>query len=298
MEDWLLFAFLAPLVWACVNIIGKFLVDKHLTNPYVLNAYVNITFFALTVPVALFFGLMFEPYYVVIALIGGVLGFGANLLFTMSLKVEEASRVVPLSFLYPAFTALFAFLLLGETVGPLRYVGAALLILGSVLVSLRGGFKGIIISPALKFMIVENVLLGLVVISEKFTLSGMSTYSTLFWVNLGLALASAVSILISRQNRADSVTALAASKRICGLVWLDGAFTVIAVLFFYAALAVGPATLVSAINATQPFYALVIVILLSYFMPRILKEEHTKGTLFLKLLAIAAVFLGTYLIAM
>jgi len=297
METWMLFAFAAPLFWAFVNVIGKFLVDKHLKNPYVLNAYTNFTFFALAVPVAFFFGFSYDTFYVAVAIAGGFIAFAAYLLYTMALKVEEASRVVPLTFLYAAFAALFAFLLLGETVGVLQYAGASLLILGSVLVSLRGSLRNIAVSPALKFMLANDVLLGFAVVVEKFVLGSMSTYSLLFWMNVGIMLASAASILFSRQNRADFAAALKLPKKVGGLVWLDSLFGIVAVLLFYNALAAGPATLVSAINATQPFYALVIIIFLSAFLPRILKEEFTRGTFLLKVLAILAVLAGSWLVA-
>jgi drug/metabolite transporter (DMT)-like permease len=297
MESWLLFAFLAPLFWAFTNVLGKFLVDKHLKNPYVLNAYCNITFFALTVPVALFFGLGFSPTYVLVALAAGLFGFLANLLFAMAFKVEEASRVVPISFLYPVFASFFAFLLLGETVGPLQYAGAALLVLGSFLVLVRGSLGKIVLSPALKFSMSDNVVLGLVVVLEKLTLSGLSAASTLFWVNLGMAVASAASIMVSRKNRSDAAEALAVPRKIAGLVWLDSAFSVAAVLLFYIALSMGPATLVSAINAIQPFFVLVIIILLSRFLPHILQEKFTRSALLLKVLAVVAVLIGAYLVS-
>jgi drug/metabolite transporter (DMT)-like permease len=297
MEDWMLFAFLAPLFWAFVNVIGKFLVDKHLKNPYVLNAYCNITFFALAVPVAFFFGFSYDAFYVAVAIAGGFIAFAAYLLYTMALKVEEASRVVPLTFLYAAFASLFAFLLLGETVGVLQYAGASLLILGSVLVSLRGSLGSIAVSPALKLMLANDVLLGLGVVMEKFVLGSMSAYSLLLWMNVGIMLASVASILVSRRNRADFAAALKMPKKVGGLVWLDSLFGIVAVLLFYNALAAGPATLVSAINATQPFYALVIIIFLSAFLPRILKEEFTRATLLLKILAVLAVFAGVWLLA-
>lgn len=297
MEDWMLFAFLAPLFWAFVNVMGKFLVDKHLRNPYVFNAYCNITFFALAVPVAFFFGFSYDLFYVAVAVAGGFIAFGAYLLYCMSLKIEEASRIIPLSFLYPAFSALFAFLLLGETVTAVQYAGALLLILGSVLVSLRGSLGKIAVSPALKFMLAANVLLGLGVVMEKFVLGGLSTYSLLLWFNFGLALASAASILVSKRNRADFAAALKLPKKAGGLVWLDSALSIVAVLLFYNALAAGPATLVSAINATQPFYALAIIIFLSVFLPHILKEKFTRNTLLLKIAAVLAVFAGVYLLA-
>ena len=297
MENWMLFAFLAPLFWGCNNVMSKFLIDKHLKNPFVFNAYYNIICIVLVAPLALYSGLSFDPFLVVVALVCGLLGFAGNLLFIMSFKVEEASRVVSLTFLYAAFASFFAFLLLGETVGLLQYAGAALLILASVLVSLRGGLRSIAVSPALKLMIVSDILVGFTVVVEKFMLAGISPYSLLFWMGIGQALAGVVIILASKQNRTDFAAALKLPLKTGGILWLDAACSTVAMLFFLAALSGGPATLVSSLNAVQPFFVLVLMLLLSRFLPHILKEKFTRATLLLKVLAVLAVFAGVWLLA-
>jgi len=297
MENWMLFAFLAPLFWGCNNVMSKFLIDKHLKNPCVFNAYYGIACFALVVPVALYSGLSFDPFLVAVALACGLLNFAQNLLYLMALKVEEASRIVPLTFLYAAFASFFAFLLLGETVTAVQYAGAALLILGSVLVSLRGSLRSIAVSPALKLMIISDIMVGFTVVMEKFALAGISPYSLLFWMGIGQALAGVVIILASKQNKTDFAAALKLPLKTGGILWLDAACSTVAMLFFLAALSGGPATLVSSLNAVQPFFTLVLIFLLSRFLPHILKEDFTRGTLLLKIIAVLAVFAGVYLLA-
>jgi len=297
MENWMLFAFLAPLFWGCNNVMSKFLIDKHLKNPYVFNAYYNIACLVLVVPLALYSGLSFDPFLVAVALACGLFSFAQNLLYLMALKVEEASRIVPLTFLYAAFASFFAFLLLGETVTAVQYAGAALLILGSVLVSLRGSLRSIAVSPALKLMIVSDIMVGLTVVVEKFALAGISSFSLLFWMGIGQALACVVSVFASRRNRVDFAAALKLPLKTGGILWLGAAVSTVAMLFFLAALSGGPATLVSSLNAVQPFFTLVLIFLLSRFLPHILKEDFTRGTLLLKIIAVLAVFAGVYLLA-
>ncbi len=52
----------------------------------------------------------------------------------------------------------------------------------------------------------------------------------------------------------------------------------------------------ASVNAIQPLMVLIYVIILSLFMPGILKEEITRETLVFKLSAVILVIAGMYLI--
>lgn len=295
----MIFAFIAPLFWAVTAVLDKFLLDKHIKDPYVANIYFNLITFILGLGLVLilFVNLMFPLLYIMLAFITGIIMFLGILMYFKSIQVEDVSTVIPLIFIYPIFAILFAFVFLGEVVGLLQYMGALFLISSSVLVSMRRDFGKIMVSPALKFLVIMNMLLGATVVIEKFALGGMSFWALFFWGNAGVLAGALINLAVSRKSRKGMLRMFKLRKRITGLIWLVSFLNIIALLTFYFALSLGPATLVSSINAVQPFYVLLIVLLLSAFMPRILKEVHTKKTLFLKILAIIAVFFGTYMIA-
>jgi uncharacterized membrane protein len=50
------------------------------------------------------------------------------------LKLSQASRVVPITSIYPLFTVIFSALLLGENISPKVVVGAVLIVIGLSLV--------------------------------------------------------------------------------------------------------------------------------------------------------------------
>ncbi|MCK5333531.1 MAG: hypothetical protein KAJ24_03385, partial [Candidatus Aenigmarchaeota archaeon] len=64
-----------------------------------------------------------------------------------------------------------------------------------------------------------------------------------------------------------------------------------------AATAIGYVTLVNAIGSLQPFFLLILTVLLSTFFPKIIKEETSKKIVLQKLFAIALIFSGVLLIA-
>ena len=67
-------------------------------------------------------------------------GVGLALMF-LGLKREEASRAIAITQIYPvvvAVLAVLAVLFLGETLAPLQWAAIALVVLGTMLISLRG----------------------------------------------------------------------------------------------------------------------------------------------------------------
>jgi drug/metabolite transporter (DMT)-like permease len=55
-------------------------------------------------------------------------------------------------------------------------------------------------------------------------------------------------------------------------------------------------TLVAALSSVQPFFVLLIAVVLSVFYPKILKEEIGKSAVLLKAVAILVMFAGAVLI--
>lgn len=108
---------------------------------------------------------------------------------------------------------------------------------------------------------------------------------------------SLIALSISRRAKKEFSKLLKLRPKIAAVAWSDSGLALVAALTFLYALSLGPASLVSSINAIQPFYVLIIALLFSVFWPHILKETLEKKTLFLKALAIVFVLFGTFLIA-
>lgn len=65
----------------------------------------------------------------------------------------------------------------------------------------------------------------------------------------------------------------------------------------YAIASASSVSLVIALQATQPFFLLLYAIILSLWFPKILKEEVNKGVLTNKLIAIALLAIGVFLVS-
>ena len=107
----------------------------------------------------------------------GMLGITVyNSLFTYGLSLVEASRAALIVPTNPAFTALFAALLLGERLGGVRAAGIALSVLGALWVLCRGSFE---VLASLEFGAGELVLVACIFMWSAYTLLGRVALSSL-----------------------------------------------------------------------------------------------------------------------
>jgi transporter family protein len=67
-------------------------------------------------------------------LVGGLIGL---FIFFVALKQEDTSKVLPIVAAFPMFTALFAYILLGETISLKRALGILFVIIGVVLINIK-----------------------------------------------------------------------------------------------------------------------------------------------------------------
>jgi transporter family protein len=69
-------------------------------------------------------------------LLAGIIAGGfAMVVYFKALKLTQASKVVPITSIYPLITVVFSAILLGEDINPKVVIGAILIVLGVMLVS-------------------------------------------------------------------------------------------------------------------------------------------------------------------
>jgi drug/metabolite transporter (DMT)-like permease len=118
-----------------------------------------------------------SPREFVMVLVLGVLGISVyNCLFSYGLTLVEASRAALIVPTNPAFTALFAAILLKERLGAVRATGVALSVLGALWVLARGDFQTL---SSFEFGVGEAVLVACIFMWSGYTLLGRVALSTL-----------------------------------------------------------------------------------------------------------------------
>jgi drug/metabolite transporter (DMT)-like permease len=205
-----------------------------------------------------------------------------NTLFTAGLALVEASRAALIVPTNPAFTALFAALLLRERLGGTRAAGVALCVAGALWVLARGDPRSF---GALQFGVGELILVLCIFMWSAYTLLGRIALSTLSPLALTAYVMAAGALPLALPASLEGAP-------LSGVTWEGWAAfgylvlfgTVIPFLWFYEGVkALGAARASQWINLVPPFAVLESVWLLG--------ESPSPGLL----LGIPLVVLGLYL---
>lgn len=293
-SSWIFFALLSGFLLAIVNILDKYVLDKFSRNPMIpvlLLAIFNL------LPCGLILGLRGVPRLslensLLIVAAGGAIFYMAYFYFKAA-ALEEISRVVPLLFLSPMFTAVLAFVFLGESFTLPKYLGVAAVILGALLVSSRFPLR-IQVRPHLWLMLLSAVSTSVHYVLAKYLLTSTDYWSVFALTRLVM---SVVAIpLFFRHSRDLTHTLKKHSWKVAGVMALDQYIALSAILILFKAASGGPISLVMALSSVQPFFVLLFAVLLSLFWPQLIKEEIARSTVLQKLAAIALMFIGVLLI--
>ena len=298
---WLLLAFSGPVCWAVSTHIDKYLVDRYFRNSdtAVLMLFTALAGVALLPPIWWIEPAILKPPPEAIAVMtaSGVLYMGAMLFYLRAIQSEEASVVAPLFQASTLFTFLLGYLFLHEKLGPLQFLGGALVVGGALGLSFqrgvkRRGFKARLVL----LMLGATFVLALSTVLFKFFAIRDDFWTTTFWTFVGEGIFGLLLLLRPgyRRQFADlfrrSPAAMAGVNAANELINLGAGLGV-----RYAAL-LAPVALVSAISSTTTFFVFAFGVLLTLFFPKMGREDLSPGNLVQKGLGALLIALGVFLI--
>jgi drug/metabolite transporter (DMT)-like permease len=298
---WLFFAFSGPVLWAVSTHFDKFLVERYFKHSDVA---VLLLFTALvgllTLPfIAYFEPTIFAPSGISIALIvlSGVLYMGATLFYLHALQSEEASVVAPFFQTVPLFGYALAYVVLGERLSAVQVTGGVLIVVGTLIVSVRLG------QPAQRFKLRLVLLMlgcGLAaavsgLIFKVFAIK-VAFWTTTFWMFVGEAIFGVALLCVSSYRRQlvhlfrAHAAALIAVNGSNELINLGGGLGNCYALMF------APLSIVQAISSTTTLFVFVFGVLLSLLSPQLGRETLSLRDLLQKGTAAVLVALGVALV--
>jgi len=293
--EWYIFALLAPAFWALNNVFIKFLITNKYKSyfPMIFTVISMDAIFAIAVAALTSISTIFP--YSILAFLAGLMPLLAFWFYLNALMKEEVTRIITLFQLIPVFVALISPVLLNEILSGQKYVGIALIVTASILISYRKtGTKSF--SSALKFMIPFGIIIATYTVIDKILLGYLDFPSVFFW-NVTGTLVGALSLLsISKLRKELTEVIPTVGKKGIFTTFIGEGLYVIGTICSLIALSLADASIASSLFGLQPFYVFFYTIVLSYLLPKILKENISKGTLLLKISAIALMFTGTWLI--
>jgi uncharacterized membrane protein len=288
-------------LWAISVHFDKYLVDRFFKDS---NVVVLLLFTAFIGVLMLPFIWYFEPGVIhhdlgsiALMTLSGILYLSGLLLYLKSLQGEEASVVAPFFQAGPLFGYVLAYLVLGEILTPRQMAGGALIILGTLFVSLRFGknakrFKARLAARMLTCGFIM-ALSGL--IFKAFALK-VEFWTTIFWMFVGEAIFG-VALLSITSYRREFLTLL--RKNTTALLSINGANEVINLsgsLGNRYALLFAPLSIVQAIGSTTTLFVFAFGVLLSIFFPKLSRENLSARELAQKGVAAVLVAIGVALV--
>lgn len=294
IELWLLFGLFAALSWALTNTIDKYVLSKLVKNPIAPIIVSSVIGVILSISIYFVKGFDSLSYiHISLALLNGAIYLILTFFYFKALQIEEMSRIVPLFYVSPLFILIFAFLLLEEILKPINYFGVLLLIIGAVLINYKKGIN-IKFGKAFWFMMISSLALSLSEIIRKYLLDYAEFWTILSYGFIGTFITLGVMIIFKR----EFIKELAHCNFKTLLTISTSSVTNLTGIFLLTVgLSLGSVTLVNAVASLQPLFVLLIAIILSIFIPKIIKEEISRGTIIFKLISIILMIIGVMMVS-
>ena len=296
---WALVALAGTVCFAGVNLIDKHILDHRL--PSVVSFYAWIVVIHV-VWIAIILGVTGLPWdapadKLLIAFLSGLsIGAGLACMF-FGLKLEEASRAIALSQVYPVYVALLAVAFLEESLNTVQWVAILLVVLGGVQVSLRSGLGGSLprLSRGLPFLVAAGLGQGVGFFAAKFALEDLSIWTVFVFQGLGL-LAVFIFFAPPRVWR-DLVSVLRNKRFLLFMMAGEGVLPFMGLTLSLWAISLGPVSVVVALLATRPLFVFAGSSILSNRRWRVMEESLAPGELAYKALSIAMIVAGASTLA-
>jgi len=251
---WLLFALLAPLLWAATNLIDDDLVLHRLKKPVIILGITGL-FACLPALVIILTGHFMMPSWSIIlfGLVTGIVSLIAYYPYYRALETANPESVILFWNLAPVLVVLFAFLFLGEQLSLIKYVAIGLLILSAIIVEgSHTDFKPRGNMRALWWMVLGSVVTAIQYTMEKELFTRTTSANGIALICIG-SFVSALIILAPKHRRQALVRAFQKNRMI---LVINHVLDMSAVVCSSLAISLGSVSIVSAIGGIQALFVL------------------------------------------
>jgi len=299
--SWLIYAFSGPVLWAVSTHFDKYLIERFFKTGSVAVFMVFTAFIGVFMaPVIWFFtrGVIGLPLLsAAVIAVSGILYMGAIYFYLGALQTEEPSTVIPFFQAAAIYGLVLGYFVLGEKLALPEVLGGLMVVAGSVLLSLRFGKNAPRIKKRLVILMLSAALMvSLSSLIFKFFAVNDNFWTTVFWSYAGDGIfgVALLSVAANRRNFVKLVRqhpgAVLSINTTNELINLGGNLGANYAFLF------APLGVVQAITSTTPFFVLLFGVLLTFLYPKLGREDVGFGSLAQKIIAIALVVAGVWLI--
>ncbi len=288
---WFFLALLSILLWSFSSMFDKILVSNYTKNPLIATTLNQMASLAMLLVIAFFAGFTVpKAEWLFLLFVSTLLNMTAVLLYFKAMHTAEMSRVLTAINIMPFFVLLIAVVFLGEKVSFLQTIGIFLIVSGALLVSQRKELK---LNGWFFVIILSAALFSIDTVMQKFLLREMSIIELIEWRIVFLLICfSFVSLPFLKKIKKIVVE----KPKSLALATASSVFFISGRISFITAISLGLVSLVAAVQAVQPFMILGLALIFTKFMPHLIKEEISRKTIALKILAVCLVVIGSVML--
>lgn len=232
------------------------------------------------------------------SLLAGVLFTTALLIMFMAVSRDEVSRITPI---IGGFSPLFVFFLawwwLGEALSGNQLWAFVLVVLGSLLISMRWRQWRKTQWRALVLAILSAAIFGAHYVLSKFIYERVDFITGFIDIRTGAFLGALLLLLIPAWRYSIFHRSAGNNKQTAGWFLTGQTTGALSAVMVNWAVALGSVTLVNALQGLQYVFLFFIVLLMARIYPSWLKEENARSVWWQKALAIILISIGIYLLA-
>lgn len=301
--NWFLIALISPIANAFVNHFDKYLIARFIKGSGVGSLILFSALFSVVLLPILYF---LNPDLLIgvsiaratLLILSGCILTLAILFYLYALQDEEASIIVALSQLVPVFGFVFSYFILGETITTKELVAAGLIIFGGAVLSVEySGWKSQFKWKMAILMIFATYCYALSIVIFKAASLNENFIDSLFWTMLGKVVFGLILFLGVSQYRYQFIELIKSNRNsIIGLNILNEIIGLIAEVALVFAVLLAPVFLVQSVSGLQPLFVFIFGVTLTLLFPKFVNESLDKYDLTQKIIGIAVVTTGVYLL--
>lgn len=294
---WILFAFIAPAFYGVAEILDNFLSNKIFKHPLTLAFFASMFNF-LVIPIFFIFNPPTWPPLTTIPifLILGFVEFGYLYPYYKGLQNEDTSVVSAFFGLGRIFIPILAFLIVGEILSLVQYIGIVLIISASILLSFKKKHTKLLFSKSFWYIGLAAFMLSFEGVLLKYLFQNGVSYSTAIGGEMLVAAMFSLFLLFSNKVRHDIVSSTKAIKIFFPLFVFEEVITFLAFAAEAYAIDKAPVTIVKAIGMFIPFFILFYGKMLKTRFPTVFKESTNTGIIIKRIILFTVMVAGILLL--
>ena len=296
--SWFVFALAAQIFYTVSAFIDRFLIEKRVKDAISLSVIGGTISFIVGFVILIIRNFPSFPIeQIILVIIAGALFEISLFPYYKAIAIDDPSRVVPLYQTIPIFVLVLSFVFLGESLSITQLGGFALVLFGGFILSMKKPSLGVFkLRKSFWFMMAATATIAVGLILFKFVVDIQGVWDSLGYEYLGAGLGAFI-LYFSPFRQMNFLEAVKGIKRSTVAIisanetlWVLGRFAT----FFSSSLA--PVSLIAVIGGVQPILMFLGGLLISIWLPNIVKEDLSGSAIKTKIIAIILAFLGIWLI--